>query len=202
MESTGVKNKIQLSKPAGDALIARGKGHWVELRDETVFAKGKGEVQTYWLMTGTSSSSVSLSASTDCDSSCASGEMDEAYHRSSGDARSGALNSADLVLRDVVGKTKPNKATNRLVEWNTGALLALLKKVVVGRKFQEQHPAKSSVVKEGTSRSFLDEIEMVIPLPQYDEEAVSKIRMESVELPRSVERELRAYIAAIASGYR
>jgi hypothetical protein len=206
IESTGMKNKIHLSKAVGDTLISRGKGHWVRLREGTVFAKGKGDVQTYWLQTGSASNSVSgMSTGTSTDRSCTgsdSGEGPERQNFALGRAANAQLSDADLVLRDVVGKTKPSRSIDRLVEWNTGALMALLKKVVLGRGTEEQKPSQINYHKEGQSRSFVNEIEMVIALPQFNEDSVNRFHLEDVDLPRSIQYELRTYIAAIASGYR
>ena len=49
IETTGAKNKIHISVETADRLIAAGKEHWVTLREDKVVAKGKGELQTYWL---------------------------------------------------------------------------------------------------------------------------------------------------------
>jgi class 3 adenylate cyclase len=49
MESTGKTNHIQCSQATVDLLIAGGKSHWICPRDEIVRAKGKGEVQTFWI---------------------------------------------------------------------------------------------------------------------------------------------------------
>ncbi|CAB9515308.1 Receptor-type guanylate cyclase gcy [Seminavis robusta] len=49
MESNGAKNKIHLSQETADLLIKGGKEKWVMAREEKIHAKGKGELQTYWL---------------------------------------------------------------------------------------------------------------------------------------------------------
>jgi len=49
MESTGIPRKIQVSQSTADALNLGGKGHWLIPRGEKVYAKGKGDVQTYFL---------------------------------------------------------------------------------------------------------------------------------------------------------
>jgi class 3 adenylate cyclase len=51
MESTGIKNRIQISQQTMEHLLASGMKDWVQPRDTTVTAKGKGELQTYWLLT-------------------------------------------------------------------------------------------------------------------------------------------------------
>jgi class 3 adenylate cyclase len=49
MESTGTPRKIQVSESTADALILEGKESWLVPRSEKVHAKGKGEMQTYFL---------------------------------------------------------------------------------------------------------------------------------------------------------
>lgn len=49
MESNGVKGRIHISQETADELAAKGKGAWVTPREDKVVAKGKGELQTYWV---------------------------------------------------------------------------------------------------------------------------------------------------------
>jgi hypothetical protein len=49
MESNGLREKIQVSEATANLLIEAGKQTWVTARDELVTAKGKGDMQTYWL---------------------------------------------------------------------------------------------------------------------------------------------------------
>jgi class 3 adenylate cyclase len=49
MESNGLREKIQVSEATANLLIEAGKQSWVTARDELVTAKGKGDMQTYWL---------------------------------------------------------------------------------------------------------------------------------------------------------
>lgn len=49
IESTGLMNKIHVSQETANQLIDHGKGHWISKREDLVVAKGKGEMQTYWL---------------------------------------------------------------------------------------------------------------------------------------------------------
>ena len=50
MESTGLKNRIQLSQQTADFISAAScKDVWVKPRETLVEAKGKGTMQTYWL---------------------------------------------------------------------------------------------------------------------------------------------------------
>ena len=61
MESTSEANRIQLSQSTANLIEAAGKSHWFVAREEKVHAKGKGELQTYWLVT-TSAAADSKSA--------------------------------------------------------------------------------------------------------------------------------------------
>lgn len=58
MESTGQRHKIQCSQATADLLAAGGRKHWVHPRDDVVYAKGKGEVQTHWIVPRSSSDKV------------------------------------------------------------------------------------------------------------------------------------------------
>jgi class 3 adenylate cyclase len=49
MESTGEKNRIQISGVTADLICDAGKGHWFIPREDLVDAKGKGKLQTFWL---------------------------------------------------------------------------------------------------------------------------------------------------------
>ena len=49
MESTGTPRWIQVSQTTADALVLHGKQSWLIPRKEKVTAKGKGEMQTYFL---------------------------------------------------------------------------------------------------------------------------------------------------------
>ncbi|CAB9511296.1 Receptor-type guanylate cyclase gcy [Seminavis robusta] len=55
MESTGVKGRIHVSQATADALIACGKESWVSPRPDKIVAKGKGEMQTYFIQIATGS---------------------------------------------------------------------------------------------------------------------------------------------------
>jgi hypothetical protein len=49
MESTGIRNKIQISQATANLLVSSGKAHWIRPRKEKVQAKGKGLLNTFWL---------------------------------------------------------------------------------------------------------------------------------------------------------
>ena len=49
-ESTGIPTRIQINQATTDLLIKSGKESWFKPRDNCIIAKGKGQMQTYWLI--------------------------------------------------------------------------------------------------------------------------------------------------------
>ncbi|KAL3810520.1 hypothetical protein ACHAXA_001872, partial [Cyclostephanos tholiformis] len=49
IESTGEPDKIHLSKETAELLKKAGKGDWITQREFSVKAKGKGDLETFWL---------------------------------------------------------------------------------------------------------------------------------------------------------
>ena len=68
MESNGEKGKIQCSATTAELLIEAGKESWLEKRADRIQAKGKGEMETWWIQpkadVGTSIGTSSEHAST------------------------------------------------------------------------------------------------------------------------------------------
>ena len=60
MESNGEGGKIQCSQETADELRLRDKGSWLKPRADKVFAKGKGELQTYWVLPRSIATSLTL----------------------------------------------------------------------------------------------------------------------------------------------
>lgn len=58
MESTGQPGRIHVSKQTADELCAKGKDLWVRPRQDKVLAKGKGELQTFWVTVSSESSQL------------------------------------------------------------------------------------------------------------------------------------------------
>jgi class 3 adenylate cyclase len=65
MESNGVRGRIHVSQATADALIIKGKSHWLINREDKVVAKGKGEMQTYFIAAVKSDKSVFTTGSSD-----------------------------------------------------------------------------------------------------------------------------------------
>ena len=64
MESNGVPGRIHVSQATADELTARGKQAWLVPRRDKIVAKGKGEVQTYFINVGSAQSTMTGARST------------------------------------------------------------------------------------------------------------------------------------------
>jgi class 3 adenylate cyclase len=62
MECNGQVGQIHVSEETANALMAKGKSHWLTPRADKIVAKGKGELQTYWVSTRSNHSSGHSSA--------------------------------------------------------------------------------------------------------------------------------------------
>jgi len=110
MESTGARQKVQISSSTGKLLIAAGKEHWLKAREDTVFAKGKGVLNTYW---ANPTSKRGSSVASDQHSQTSSTGQD------SGQNGLHALKINETVL-----------VNNRYVDWMVDLLMDDIKKVV------------------------------------------------------------------------
>jgi len=59
MESNGFPGRIHVSQETADALRAKGKAAWLTPREDKIVAKGKGELQTYWVQITSAGSTMS-----------------------------------------------------------------------------------------------------------------------------------------------
>ena len=206
MESTGMKNKIQLSSESAKLLMAAGHQHWVIPRPELVQVKGKGECQTYWLALGSSTGSQTDSTVSEESQGSPSTALSRLPNPSFRAAKKSAI-WAGTTLESVLGTRKIDEKLSRLVDWNVEVLVGLLKRVVaranaMGKSRKSIAPRNyeaAALTGDGTAR---DEIRMVIELPDFDQEVSELSRRDDVQLDPQVVRELHDYVSAIASGYK
>jgi class 3 adenylate cyclase len=197
IESTGKSNHIHLSSDTAELIKNAGKLNWLQKRDEVVYAKGKGEMETYWLVLRAHKSGSSRSGSSH--TSDDSGEI--AAPRSF--ARDDILNP-DKVESPFTAKVQ------RLIEWNVGVLADLLKQIDMNRR--GNRPGESPVLInnpetrfEGDNKSILDEVQEIITLPHFDTGDTGntlEAKWRSVELSDEVMSQLRSYVNTIASLYQ
>ena len=65
MESNGTPGRIHVSQATYDELVARGKLHWLVPREDRIEAKGKGLMQTYYILTDLGKGSRNSATSAD-----------------------------------------------------------------------------------------------------------------------------------------
>jgi class 3 adenylate cyclase len=206
MESNGQRGKIHISQETADLLTLAGKGHWVTPREEKIVAKGKGELQTFWLdLKGDSSKSQHSSGSESGDGP---------------DTTETQVSNDDENLGGTVSITEasPVKASagkhQRLVDWNTDILMRLLREINARRKATTDKRRDSMVENPCGLRSLeqgdihkretvLDEVEEIVNLPKFDARAAKNQQdPESLDLGTEVLNQLRDYVATIAAMYR
>uniref|UniRef100_A0A7S3L1M8 Phosphodiesterase n=1 Tax=Amphora coffeiformis TaxID=265554 RepID=A0A7S3L1M8_9STRA len=197
MESTGKRGFIQCSQATADVLTEAGKGHWVKPREEKVHAKGKGDLQTYWI------------------------EVTAGQQRRSSDDMSGDGSSQDGQSKiwgneDEIPEVVTQRARHqRLIDYNVDLLAQHLKAVearrrvlsMAGRRCSQGGHApmihKPSTETTDDGRTVLDEVAEVIRLPTFDARSFKgHVDPASIELDSRVMSQLKRYVTIIAAMYR
>lgn len=172
MESTSVRGRIQLSADTAMQIIEAGKDHWIEPREETVDVKGKGKMQTYWLIP----------------------------QKKEGDARvSLALQQSTVFDLD---QSERIEANERLIDWNLSVMMSLIEKIIArrGRRRGSRTEVSPAGELQVQGKQMLEEVAEVVHLAQFDCQAVLRLE-NSVLVPPKVRTELRDYISQISALY-
>lgn len=189
--------------------------HWVVPRDDKIHAKGKGELETYWLDLKIQSSGSARSGQSgkSADSASSSNNADFAGTYAS------AIQHLETNSKVRIDSILPPKV-QRLVKWNADVLLKILKQVVARREANEalaneddsEHldsslrDAKKAALRRTSSidgKTCIDEVQEIIELPKFNAKA-AKIQKDAndVELGADVVQQLHDFITVIASMYR
>ena len=179
MESTSKRGHIQLSKDTAELLVAAGKSDWIKPRESLVNAKGKGELETFWLR-------ATVARKDDATSVASGSQVDE---------------EPEYIK---MGKGSEDKL-ERLISWNTESLLGLLRQILAHQHQSCVTPANGYTTPVGISdqgRTPLDEVKEIIQLPEFNHMSSFGLDPAKVEVGENVELELRDYVACIASMYR
>jgi Adenylate and Guanylate cyclase catalytic domain len=200
MESNGAPNRIQCSQETATLLEQAGKS-WTRLHPTKVKAKGKGELQTYWLdFRAGADHSTAGSRNSDESSQVA------AFDRGNGDKWT------EAGLRSQTDKEEKlcDEKINRLVDWNTDVLCRILKQIA-GRNRIANKRGSVDVIQAATTRSdehrsdgtVLDEVVEVIELPELNAHAAVHTDVgNGVVLDPIVVQQLRDYVYRIACMYK
>ena len=210
IESTGYKNRIQLSQETASLLEARGKSHWFVPREDKVTAKGKGKLQTYWLknIRGAEGRSVV---------SAISRVSGPSSNNDNASAPSQTQKLGASVRTSKTGKDAAEKQ-RRLVDWNTDLLVSLLQQMEQRRRFvSNASRLKASVAWNDKARQYderasgsqkgelFDEVREIIELPQFNANAASRMERNQdqfvADIDPRVQSQVREYVQMIASMY-
>lgn len=189
MESTGERGRIQISEETAELLVQAGKKHWLMQRADTVYAKGKGALKTFWLVDDSHNSDKQSNKE------AAANEVDD--NKSSLQPMAASANS-DMAL---------DSKTERLINWNVDVMWRLLKKVMARRisrgEGNTRVPRYVEDNLENRSGSVLSEVKEIIALPTFDPIAhKNEPDSEAISLDPNIKAELHNYVASIASMYR
>jgi len=226
MESTGEKGRIHISKSTADHLVASGKGHWLESREGGVQAKGKGTLQTFWvvrsrktLKSKKTSENHSSFDNSDSDRSALSFSDSEQMTTSQSSASSffdqsrstqgvGWTNSSppskNVALYDLPAVSSRGSQTD-LVEWHVETMGNYLKQILWQRNrlgISSDHVKDpANALPRGTC--IFDEVSETISLASTVETSLlSKSELACFPLLQSVESQLRDYISTVVESHR
>eukprot|EP00526_Cylindrotheca_closterium_P003860 CAMPEP_0113601554 /NCGR_PEP_ID=MMETSP0017_2-20120614/292_1 /TAXON_ID=2856 /ORGANISM="Cylindrotheca closterium" /LENGTH=1159 /DNA_ID=CAMNT_0000509857 /DNA_START=105 /DNA_END=3584 /DNA_ORIENTATION=- /assembly_acc=CAM_ASM_000147 len=200
MESTGTKRKIQISQETAELIIAANHPNWVKPRQDIVVAKGKGEMQTYWLLPQRELT-VSVATSTeegsdDTEDLNAMMWMKSNKNNDAGETGDETTKSSTPELDDKV---------QRLVDYTSDILLQILKKIVAKRgpnaKAAPAMERRIVALEESIGKAgiCLDEVEEIIELPNFDQAAY---QTKDIEVSQEVVKQLVSFVKMVASMYQ
>ena len=196
MESTGSPQQIQCSAQTATLVREAGKGSWLVARDELVKAKGKGEVQTFWITPKTFRESV--------------GEASDLEGESDGfDAATTMLDDVDMQMVNRRSSVSLSGYRKRIIAWNVELLASLLRKLIahrggyVERSMEEEEKIEEFLAEVAESVCPRDGYSEAIEMPRFDPDAIkSKVSPEEVVLSPSVEAQLKDYVTTISCSYQ
>mgnify|MGYP003866110729 CR=1 FL=1 len=190
MESTGVRDRIQVSEATAELLRKAGKGAWLKNREDEVIAKGKGRITTYWAMPK-SHATNSNSSQTSGGESCSNGT------------------ESQTAVNTIANSASPqpavkNNLNQRLVDWMAEMLLDQTRKIMYIRhqtKVRNQSTVPTYHPKEG--QTCMDEVKDIIEMPSYDAcLAEMNQNFKRVVIPQEAAAGLREFVARVAGTYR
>jgi class 3 adenylate cyclase len=195
VETTGQRHRIHISSETAELLIDNGKESWVRKRPEKVYTKGKGDMQTYWLL---------KKDGIDDGSEHGDHIVDEMK-------QGGGINSAPKLGDNSIEqleKSLPPKV-QRLVGWNVEILKKLLQQIIAKRNAsvnnkRANEASLTKLEKEIARRTnCLDEVCEIITLPKFDHKTHKHQENPSkIEIPAKVVHQLRLYVASVAAMHR
>lgn len=214
METSSKAGCIHVSTSTAEALKKAGRDKWLKIREDTVFVKGKGQMQTYYLETLEESIQLSKLRKYKKKSSI---EATESLATTGVISEEEEEEASDHLHDDFSEELDQNMSkSDRLVEWNVEILCHLIKQIMVAhpKKVEECHPSslnkRSSLNKlEDSMRgeicsetTVLDEFQEIIELPSIGtEELLQREHPDTITLSPVVVNQLRDLLKNIANMY-
>ena len=192
IESTGARGCIHLSSETAQLLKQAGKQSWLKKREESIIAKGKGSMQTYWLIDSRETlDDNTVSAESECKSI------------SSGQDHLLDINEL-IVYNDRDGQmVTVSDQTARLINWNVEQLLGILRQIVACQASRNLPKKQDDVVIDCEAAAPIDEVQEIITLPEFDTNAdQNNIDAASVIISPVAIEQLRMYITWVAKMYQ
>eukprot|EP00980_Cylindrotheca_fusiformis_P003400 scaffold757_cov74-Cylindrotheca_fusiformis.AAC.4 len=124
MESSGERDRIQVTQATADLLKEAGYVRWFIPRSSSISVKCKGEMQTLWVRKA-KSPVAKRSTSLDC-------KMSTVDERKGTECDGSAAGSSGEFGIDSQG-IQPLTKTERLVEWDMAVFTSLLKQIIASR---------------------------------------------------------------------
>lgn len=178
MESTGASNRVQISQATADLVIDSGKGHWLKKRDDLIEAKGKGEIQTYWVK----------------------GKVPSSARTGSSNASGSQSFRDEQPIKSRRKNAKQERVRKALVDWQVELLSKLIKQIVGLRK---NKMARIQNFANHNEQKLLprEEIAEHIRMPPFDPEKAKNVLKGGPDLPEIVMDQLKDLISTISKLY-
>ena len=199
METNGLRDRIHISQETADILVEAGKGHWLVPRSDKVHAKGKGELQTYWLEIKSANTNSTGSSSVTGEQAPAVDEDDDDDVKPNPEVHAKPIMRKSDAVVDL-----DDERQQRLIDWNTDCLLRFLKEIEARRQISPNEGLTQAKLRELEQRQLdcpLEEVQEIIVLPTWEDHKTIK-DVESIDLGKAVTEQLRDYIQTIAAMYR
>lgn len=190
LEQTGQKNMIQTSQATAKLLREAGRGHWLTPRTASAAAKGKGILETFWVIPRA---------------------VDQAGNHASfsretiNTERRGSTSSHGANI-DHSNDTNVDRRS-RSVDWMCNLIIQHLREIEARRQtlgVKNADSPESLVYRSPAGKTCLDEVTECIHLPKFDSKIkeVAKVDPSSVMIDELVIKQLRDYVTTMASMYR
>lgn len=197
MESTGTPDRIQVSQDTANLLCAGNKSHWLTQRDDLIVAKGKGQLQTYFVKPKKKTKSPSYALDV---SSTVSSQLTDSHWGTLSFSNNNVTSGMELSDRE-----------DRLVDWCTDLLSEFLVTVVSSRRTLTRIVSRrrslitispDDEVNEAPGSLIMSYVNEAVTLPDFDRKKMAAaVNKDPSILPAEVRCQLREFVANIAAMY-